>query len=157
MKYEIRDRFGIKGKAETVGATLDTIRTKNGGRMTAADVVAEARKKTSPIHDEFEWDDTEAARLHRLEQARYLIRAVVVVPEDGETDFSPVRAFVRIGEPDKQRGGTYASITDVMQDEDARAELLARAKGELVGWRKRYADLQEFAAIVSAIDTFVAA
>jgi hypothetical protein len=48
------------------------------------DVVDVAKDPSHPLHDAFEWDDTEAARQYRLEQARYLIRAVRIVVEDTE-------------------------------------------------------------------------
>lgn len=37
-------------------------------------VVRAAKPASSPIHDEFEWDDAQAAEQHRLAQARHIIR-----------------------------------------------------------------------------------
>jgi hypothetical protein len=52
---------------------LSAIKTANGGRCTAEAVVAEAANSASPLHGDFEWDDTKAGRLYRLQQARALI------------------------------------------------------------------------------------
>ena len=46
------------------------------GYIDPDDVVAAARAKTSPIHDEFNWNTDEAAREHWRETARRLIRFV---------------------------------------------------------------------------------
>ena len=47
------------------------------GNITADRVVEAARDPESPLHGEFEWDDSKAAAQHRLNQARTLIRQVV--------------------------------------------------------------------------------
>lgn len=46
------------------------------GRLTVDDVVDAARDPDSPLHGEFEWDDTVAAELYRRTQARRLIVTV---------------------------------------------------------------------------------
>lgn len=48
------------------------------GRLSPDIVVAAAIDPTSPLHSKFEWDDTEAAKEHRRNQARALIRSVRV-------------------------------------------------------------------------------
>lgn len=49
------------------------------GRITPHIVLNDARKVSSPLHNEFEWDDSKAGELHRLDQARTLIRSVKIV------------------------------------------------------------------------------
>lgn len=39
---------------------------ENDGRLTPAEVLEEARNPESPLHDQFTWDDTEAAEKYRL-------------------------------------------------------------------------------------------
>ena len=46
------------------------------GEVRPSVLVKEAKNKRSPIHDEFEWDDTKAGHEFRLSQARQLIRKV---------------------------------------------------------------------------------
>ncbi len=41
-------------------------------------VVERAKDPTSPLYSHFEWDDTKAASLHRIRQARMLIRSVKI-------------------------------------------------------------------------------
>ena len=51
------------------------------GELTVSAVLAEASKKTSPLHPFFEWNDKAAAAEHRKDQARKLIRRVRVIWE----------------------------------------------------------------------------
>ena len=46
------------------------------GRLTPIEVVRRARRRNHELHDEFTWDDNEAAIQHRLRQARTLISRV---------------------------------------------------------------------------------
>jgi len=155
MVYQFRDGVRLTGSAQVVGETLETLRLRHGGRLTAASVVAEARRPRSPIHRYFEWDDRQAAAEYRLVQARLLIRAVVVTPApDDEVQFTPVRAFV-LTDGDAQRPRGFTSVLAAMQDDEQREQVLARARNELLVWRKRYEALREFATVHEAIDAAV--
>ena len=48
------------------------------GVLTPEEVVDAARNPNSSMHDQFEWNDTEAAHGYRLSQARRLIKTVTV-------------------------------------------------------------------------------
>lgn len=48
------------------------------GVLTPEEVVSAARNPNSSMHDQFNWDDQEAAHAHRLQQARQLIKTVTV-------------------------------------------------------------------------------
>lgn len=78
-----------------------------------------------------------------------LIRSVEVVVEVQKSKPTHLRAFVSV-KRDSDR--SYTSIGHAMSDEDLRKQVLADAWGELEGWRKRYANLTEFAKIHAAID-----
>jgi hypothetical protein len=49
-----------------------------GGKLTPSRVVDAARNPDHPLHTHFDWDDSAAAELWRVEQARRLIRSVRV-------------------------------------------------------------------------------
>lgn len=53
------------------------------GSLKPSVVVKEARASKNPLHSEFEWDNKKASVQYRLEQARRLIRKVVVHVEEG--------------------------------------------------------------------------
>ncbi len=153
MKYILRRRFQVKEPLKVANA-IEAIRNAHGGRLTAADVVKTAKPANHFLHGYFEWDDKAAAVQFRLRQATYLVRAFMVAPEEGETDFSPVRAFVCVSEPgDDPR--EFTSVQAAMADDEMREALLDRAREELRAWRARYKHLAEFALIFQAIDQVV--
>lgn len=59
-----------------VEAKLRELHSRDG-RVTPESFVAMAEPADSPLHRLFEWDDAEAARQHRLHQARQIVRTVV--------------------------------------------------------------------------------
>ena len=155
MVYKFKDGSHITGDPQVVGETIDTLRKSHGGRLKPEQVVTAAKRAKHPLHGYFEWDDTTAAKEFRRSQAMLLIRAVVLCPEEGAESFEPVRAFVSVRGDDDSRG--YVHVVTAMEDDAMRGEVLAQAKSELASWRKRYADIQEFATVVAAIDAVVAA
>lgn len=65
-----------KEQKEAIAKRLEKLASLNGGRLTPDAVLQDARSKSSPLHDQFEWNDSEAAKQWRLSQARELIRSV---------------------------------------------------------------------------------
>ena len=88
MAIEIRFRSGrpvgtpTTFTAEFVHAELEAIRERKGGRLRPPDVVKASTAPDSPLHPAFEWNDAKAAHQHRLDQARRLIRSVIIVRPD---------------------------------------------------------------------------
>lgn len=82
--------------ANAIGSELEALTDADGqGRYEA--IVERARTDDSAMHTYFEWDDTEAARLQRIDAARYLARSVVPVMVDPRTEdeyVAQTRAFV---------------------------------------------------------------
>ena len=97
MSYGWKERaYGVSGlDAEKCGTELD--RLSKIKPLTPESVLHAARLKSSPLHDGFTWDDTEAAKQHRMSEARYMIAAVVIVIDD---EHPPIRAFCNIKTPD---------------------------------------------------------
>jgi len=159
MRYGFSDgaRIPPGQDADQVGNELERLRAAAGGLLTAEGVLGAAKRKRSPLHDFFEWDDNRAAQRYRLAQASYLLRVVVVVPEDDEERFHPVRAFVTVGQPDEAQPRTFTHVRAAMADDDMRDQVLGRARRELAGWRRRYRQLEEFAAVLEAIDSVLVA
>lgn len=136
-------------EAQAAGEELERIRTRNNGRLDPASVVEESRDPAAPLHPAFEWDDRKAATAYRVEQASHIIRHIDVVIDKGNGDNSPIRAFVSV-KRDEDR--SYTSVLHALSDEVLRAQVLSQAWGELEAWRKRHAELAEFADIFAQID-----
>jgi hypothetical protein len=115
------------------------------------DVVVEyARDENSPLHRSFTWDDTAAARAHRLWQARQLISAqVTIIPSTNKE----IDAFVSL-DSDRRNGGGYRMIVEVMSDEVRRAELLRQAAREARAWARKYQDVRELSNVRGHVEAF---
>lgn len=144
-----------KDAVQAIGAAIDVLNKRKSGATPDA-LVEFARKPSSPIHRYFEWNDKVAAAAHRLSQARYYLRSIVVewVTEDGEQ--FKVRAF----NPIVNAGGEvrWPPLRESIQRDGETEELLERAKGELRAFRIKYARLRVLAdgvAFMKALDGFL--
>lgn len=150
MVYQWKDSARVSIDAQKAGERLELIEQRNG-QLTPELVLADAEKKSSPLHDGFEWNNSAAAEAYRIDQARYLLRSIVIVTDDKEEEeVSTIRAFVNVsvGEED---GKSYITIGHAMSDPDLRRQVLARAYRELQQWADRYHQLEEFASVRSVI------
>jgi len=110
---------------------LRMMKTEDGMKtLRASDVVEHARDKTSPLHGEFEWDNKKAGHEYRLQQARTLIRAVVVTAPGA--DGKPVVIDRLIHVPPVQaeqptptsREGVYVRLSEIVTNQDKFARAL---------------------------------
>jgi len=142
--------YSSKAEANVVGRRLQYLMKRNGNMLTADVIVEDARVINSPLHNLFEWDDTEAAIKYRERQARDLLISVRIMIDEGEDgEEEPYRAFVNI--IDEEIGSIYVdSITAVCTDE-YREQLLLRAVRDINAWLSRYHELQELAELQKAV------
>ena len=142
---------------ERVNAELEALRVQHDGVLKQEHVVEfAAREKGSALYEDFDqqglWDDTIAAHRGRLEYAGRVIRlAVTILPGKPSP---PVRVFVSLvqdRQPDSGLPG-YRHIADVLADPRHRANMLATARMELRGLRRKYDALHELARVWGAID-----
>lgn len=84
MIYKFKQGNTFKGiDAQVVGDELERIRRANDGKLESTEVVRWAAEPDSPIHNAFTWDNEKAAEAYRLDEARSLIKSVVIVREQG--------------------------------------------------------------------------
>lgn len=142
-------------RTEQILAALTAIASANSGLLNPAHVVDAARSPDSVLHEEFEWDDDEAADAYRLAQAGALIRRVkfTLIRQDQETKQIEVRTTRAFQSRPSQRGdGGYESVEQIMADPAKRDELIDQVLRELTAYRKRYADLLALSSVWMAID-----
>lgn len=90
------------------------------GRLTPAEVVEDARKKSSPLHDHFEWDVKEAAQARWLDTARRLIRTVQV---EYQINRIRIEAPVYIRDPERMtREQGYVAVERIRNERDLAEE-----------------------------------
>jgi hypothetical protein len=127
---------------------LRRIAEANDGQVRPSDVVKAARPASSPLHSQFEWDDSEAAERYRLSQARQLLRVTVEYIGEGD-DAVSARVFVSLT-TDRGEGG-YRVMADVMSNAAHRKQLLADALEEMAQFERKYSDLKKLAEVFAAM------
>jgi hypothetical protein len=110
----------VSGKREIMGllAELDS-----EDRLTPDDVIKAAQDKESPLHAQFEWDNTAAAHAYRQAQARELIRSFRVTVQIGVTVVK-VPQWVRDPEREPNEQG-YTALISVKSNAAIGRDLLA--------------------------------
>jgi hypothetical protein len=137
-------------KKDLVKQELLRIAKEHGGELRAEVVVDAAKSKTSPLHDKFTWDDSEAAKEYRLWQARQLIVSVRVEYVGGEVQ-EIGQVFVSLTPDRVKEGGGYRVLSEVMTNSTRRQQLLEDAYAEMERFRQKYAVLKELAEVFTAM------
>lgn len=141
-------KYNMPVKAQVAGEYLDDLE-KQHGALTPKLVLDNSRQENDVLHKCFEWDDLKAAEKHRENQARLILRNLVVVVENANPESNTVRAFVNI----KENGSSdYYTICNVCQDETMEAQMFKTALKELKSFQKKYAGLTKFSAVFKEID-----
>ncbi len=128
---------------------LTRIAEANRGVLLTQAVVEAARPQDSILHDQFTWNDGEAAEKYRLWEARHLISVVVNDYSDGKETLES-RVFVSLT-PDRSNGGGYRLMTKVLSDEEQRQQLMSDALHELEIFRSKYARLKQLSSVLKPI------
>ena len=110
-----------KGDAQLIGETLDNIRIENGGSLKPDVIVAIAKKRTNPLHNLFEWDDTICGEQYRLQQARnitnHIVEVIIVNKEPIEQ-----RSFFSVVNSEQET--VYVSRAEAITNVDYKKQLL---------------------------------
>lgn len=148
-KPRVRYKWGGKFRgapAQAVGEELDRLREANKGRLEARDVLEAARDESSPLHTCFEWDDSTAAEVYRLDQARRICREIHVVIQRHNRQEKQY-AFVHVTDAE---GPRYASRDEVLSDKEVRQLALQEALDQLSALQRRYDFIAELKPVFAA-------
>lgn len=147
MVYQWKGAACIKADAQQAGQVCEQLEQTGG--LTAKRLLDASRPEDAPLHDEFEWNDSEAAEKYREQQARHIINSLTIVVEE-----KPVtRAFVNI----RVAGPAYESINVIVQQQDKYAALLDQCKKELQAFLKKYNSIKELAPVADAAKKLIGA
>lgn len=139
----------MSARQDRIAAELTSIQEAAGGILLPADVVRFARENASAeLHSQFTWDDTDAAEKFRLDQARQVIRAHVVIIG---SDPTPIRAQVSLS-TDRANGGGYRPTIHVLADRGQNAVMVRDALRELQRVKQRYERISQLREIWAAIE-----
>jgi len=150
-KLALKPTARIKTSAEAVISVCAELAAKD--QLSAKTMVAVSRPEDAPLHREFEWDNEIAGEKYREEQARSIIRCVVI-ETDERPNAQPVRAYVNIT---AEKDGAYRPVDAVLAKRDSRALLMKQARGDMEAFRAKYLALKNeledvFASIASVLD-----
>lgn len=123
-------------------------------------LVAEAQDADHPLHQHFEWDDTVAGRKWRRAQALAMIIAtryvVYLKDKDAAKKAKPaiqvaresvqVRRFLPAGD-----GSGFRDRASALSDDECRKAIVEKKIGALRSWCKSVVDIQELAAVRTAV------
>ena len=144
MTYQWKTGF-FKADPNVAAGVMAKLSAENN--LTASSLVDVSRPEDAPLHDDFEWNDDVAAELYRQDQARSMIRSIVVVSEDSPKQ-ETTRAYV-IVQPETHN---YEPIQMVVKDEDKLQLLYKQAKRELDSFKAKYTGIKAFADLFKVID-----
>ncbi len=120
--------------AQVIGPILLQLE-RDHGEVTKGLVLTEARRKSSPLHEHFLWDDAKAAEQHRLDQAAQMIRSIKIIVEITGGETVKTRLLVNVSQ-DGQR--VYRSVNAVIADPALCTQVIAEAQDGLRSWREKY-------------------
>lgn len=149
MEYKTTEKINKKVIEEIL-----EIKDKEG--LTPENIVKNAKRKTSPLHELFEWDNVNAGEKWRLQQARVLLNEVKIIVEDKEYyAFENVNIIVNnpnsseTTEVVKER--QYVGRIEILSNEDFRKQVLQKALNQLTYWGKQYESYKEFESVLVEI------
>lgn len=152
--FEYRFATGAvhKVSAQSVGEVCEQLEKSEGGLSPQA-LLDASRNPDAPLHDEFDWDDTVAAKKWRLEQARLLIAHVRIVRSDDEQERQDYKERGFVSTPGRQ--SVYVSMDTALHRDDYRKHLLEQARRDSETFIAKYRRIEQLAAVVTAMEEFL--
>lgn len=135
MKYEWKRQQISKVSAQIVGEELEKLEKINHGALLPATIVRAAKPKRSKLNGCFEWDDRKAAKRYRENQARELLRKIVVVYEDNAGKKAKIRAFVRIQHEEESY---YCCTARILEDDELHQNIINQIVADLMAVKNKY-------------------
>ena len=147
VKWAIKGVF--KADANLVYSEINSI----GDSYTPEEVLEKAKDPDTELHKCFEWDDTKAAHLYRINTARKIIQSIVIVKDNSDKKEKPtaIRAIVSKNEYNNK----YEPVTLTVRNKDSYERLLAEALRELEMFKRKYSTIKELESIMESIDNLI--
>lgn len=156
MVYQWKPGTRWKTNPQIAGQRFADLVEESDGVLTPEMIVEDARPVNSPLHDDFEWDDSAAADEWRQHTARMMIGSVVVVhtPEEKKEPTMPIRAFVNVRQ---ESGRGYTTTARAVSDEELFSQLLDDTLRAINSYRMKLAAFKEYNKIERVFTDFTEA
>jgi len=145
-QYEWKRRPSGAPKAAVAGRYIQGLNRRHKG-VSAEVLVAESRAADSPLHGCFEWNNRKAAGEYRKEQARLILRSLVIVVQESD-DAKPIKVNAFVSFDDQPE---YVTIQSVIADEDLDRKYKIALLAELNSTKRKCAQYEEFTEACEAI------
>lgn len=147
FSYTVRHGFPIREQdGEKLARELHRLTKKNGGMLTAKDLLIEAEDPSSPFHRYIQWDNKKAAHHYRLMQARRILTCIEYEVKSGKTVVN-IPAFVRVindgALPNAKPGMGYVTTATAAEETSFQDQVLARAINDAKMYAERYRRFNE--------------
>ena len=149
MEFTRRKGYRVKTDPQVVGEYCYALEQVKGRKITPKELVEAARDENSPLHNEFEWNDTIAAQKHREWQARYIISSIEVkltyIPSEiKKVGFKAVEKSggVKFYHALDLNGSGYENIFTIGEDEEKQKKLSAQFLRDMDSLREQYNTLR---------------
>lgn len=139
--------YPAKVKADVAGKVCAELAEQD--RLTAENLVDVSRPVDAPLHPAFEWEDAVAAEAYRRHQANCLIHSLRVIRDD---NVEPQRVYFNL----ERKDPAYKPISMIVSDDEMKEKMLKMAYGELIAFKKKYAQLSALSTVFAAIDELAA-
>ena len=146
MVYQWKEARRIKANPNEAAKVMNDLAERDA--LTAENLIEVSKPEDAPLHNDFEWDNNIAADEYRKVQARRIISALVVVPDEYIKTSEPVRAYFKI----EETGNAYSQLTAIIASPTKKELLLKTALRELDAFEKKYQTLEELTNVFKAID-----
>jgi len=119
------------------------------GKLQASKVERFARNPKTALHQAFEWDNTRAGYLFRLQQAEGLIRTrYIILPGPNQ---EPIRVRAYISLPSERGDGIYRPVQDVLSNGELAQELQESLRRELEGLKRQFAAIAKLSPLYQKV------
>lgn len=147
--YSANPNTGIDSRKATVyGAELQRLTASYNGMLSADEVVKEAARRSSPLHDYFDWDDSEAGRNWRRHQARLLLASIRIEVKEAP---EPIHLFKNV----KISGGegrAYVPTVEALASDEYRQQIMTQLYARLSSINKELRLYREFGKVSEQIE-----
>lgn len=155
FKYEYSGNSGFyKVSAQVVGEICEELEKSEKG-LSPSSLLDASRDESSPLHNEFEWDDTVAAEKWRLEQARLMISHIRIVKTNDQEEREAQRERAFVSTPGRK--SVYASLDTAMHRKELRNYLLDQARRDSEIFLSKYRRMEQLAAVCREMENFLSA
>lgn len=145
MVYQYKVKGIHKAPAQVAGEVCAWLENSEQG-LSPKTLLDASRDANAPLHDEFEWNDSEAAERYREQQAGGIIRNLYIVQAECSNAES-TRAFVNVHTEAKV--GSYHNIKVVLDDDAMREKLFAAAKRDMQSFIEKYKTLEALSGVIA--------